>query len=231
MQQRQQQALRQGSHLDLVDESGPSDAQLQRRLSPGASQQQQQQQHLHVHELEDMTPPHQLHQSSRDAAEAFRNAAGAPHYGQIQLQPLAAGSAAGAGAMQLGVLASSGSMASLGSAATSISGSGSVHFTWGSGAVPAGLTAAHSEPFKPLQSFAFKNTNADPRLAALRAKVAGSGGELGEGAAAAAAAAAGGASGIAGMEEEQAVKLERVVYDSITFPSIEGFQQQQQRQQ
>jgi hypothetical protein len=207
-QQQRQQALRQGSHLDLVDESGPSDAQLQRSLSPKASQQQQQQQR--IHELEDMTAPQHLHQSSRDAAEASSNATD-PHHGEAQLQPLAAGSAAAAGASQLG------------SAAHSMSGCGYAQFSWGSGAVPAGLTAAGSESFKPLQSFAFANP--EPRLAALRAKAAGPGGELGEGAAAA----AGGAGGTAGMEEEQAAKLERVVYDSITFPSVEGYQQQQQQ--
>jgi hypothetical protein len=85
--------------------------------------------------------------------------------------------------------------------------------------VPAGLTLTLSESVKPLQSFAF--ASADPRLAALRTKAAGLGGELGEGAPAA-------AGGVAGSEEEQAGKLERVAYDSITFPSVQGFQQHQQ---
>jgi hypothetical protein len=86
--------------------------------------------------------------------------------------------------------------------------------------VPGGLALAHSESFKPLHSFAFSNANVDHRLAALRAsKAAGPGGEAGEAAAATAA-----------MSEEQAGKLERVVYDSITFPSVQGFQQQHQQQ-
>jgi hypothetical protein len=201
----------------MVDEAAPSDAQQQLVALPKAAQLQQQQQQQHLPPVDELD---QAPAVERDAAEALRPAALHP-FGQAQQQQQhsaagAAGAAAGVGTLQLGLQASSGSVASMGSTAASMSASGSAQFSWGSGAVPGGLGLAHSESYKPLHSFAF--TNADHRLAALRgSKAVGASGEVGESAAAT-------------VGEEQGGRMERVVYDSITFPSVQGFQQQQQQQ-